>query len=233
MGRRVTLLRVLRVAGSRAPATLLSARVPSPVRTGPDDSCALVRARPAVEPWTKTLSYLAESTQCERLRWAAVPVGVSVSARYGLDIFSLDLLFLHIAGLLFPRACRQPSSRDLNRHASIDSGRDLQSFIQNMGDENIAAGTPLKAHYKKRAYTCFTPWWSRSSTRLVTSTCAATTMTTTESSGARSVRSTDFEGVPAPRVIRRSEFKCDAYDPPQPVGMDPESTAPRGCKSTG
>jgi hypothetical protein len=42
-----------------------------------------------------------------------------------------------------------------------------------------------------------------------------------------------FEGVPEPRVIRRSEFRFDAYDPPQPVGMDPESTTPRGCKSTG
>jgi len=27
-----------------------------------------------------------------------------------------------------------------------------------MGDENIAAATPPKAHYKKRAHTCFTPW---------------------------------------------------------------------------
>src|SRR5712691_10948373 len=32
-------------------------------------------------------------------------------------------------------------------------------------------------------------------------------------------------------LIRRSEFRFDAYDPPQPVGMEPESTTPRGCTS--
>jgi hypothetical protein len=39
-------------------------------------------------------------------------------------------------------------------------------------------------------------------------------------------------GAPAPRPLRRFEFSFGSGDRPQPMGIHPESTTPRGCKST-
>ena len=41
-----------------------------------------------------------------------------------------------------------------------------------------------------------------------------------------------MKGVPAPRLIRFAEFRSHAFDAPQPGEYTPESTTPRGCKST-